>query len=123
MFARRIVTKAVSKNCMFCDACMKMINDDDEYVIMSFTPTSGPTYTQREVKKTEKFTVCHHCYEVMTGSYIVHKQMVMEGSEKIFEKEGITEQEMKALLQFKPTVQEEVRVEKKSPIISFLKRA
>ena len=90
---------------------------------MSFTPTNGPTYTKREVGKTEKFVVCRKCYETMTGSYIVHKQMIEQGSENVFRKEGITEQEMRALLDIKPPAKEEVTVEKKHLFPLFSKSA
>lgn len=123
MFAKRIVTKAVSKSCLFCDACMNMVNDDEDYVIMSFTPTSGPSYTKRETKKTERFVVCKKCYETMTGSYMVHKQMIEQGSENVFQKEGITEREMRALLNIKPPAKEEVTVEKRHVFSIFSKSA
>lgn len=102
MFAKRVVTQAVKKNCLFCDACMKMIEDDEDYVIQQFAVMQGKHYANRTCESKEQYVVCRRCFESMTGSYQIHKDMIEAGSEKVFQKEGITEAEIRALLSMKP---------------------
>lgn len=102
MFAKRIVTKAVSKTCLFCDACMRMIDDTDDYVVSSFHVYGGETYSNRTLKTKDRFIICRKCYEHIAGSYEVHQQIVQDGNEGAFHKDGITEEEMRALMQFNP---------------------
>lgn len=110
MFAKRVVTQAIKKNCLFCDSCMKMVADDEDYVVQSFALCKGKHYTGRTAEKTERYIICTHCFEVMSGAYLVHKDMIEAGSEKAFQKEGITEAEIRALLSMKPEKKSEMTV-------------
>lgn len=99
MFAKRVVTKAVTKTCLFCDACMRMVAEEDDFTVVQFLLTAGSGFKGRSVKKRDRYIVCKDCYVKVTGSYEAHKQLIKDGSESCFQREGITEREMRALFE------------------------